>query len=84
MALSGRGIACVPDFSVKNALADGRLKAILHPYVADSNSIHVVWPSGRKMTPKVRVFVDFVCANFGRHLVTRSEEPKRQKARTSA
>ncbi|WP_410866457.1 LysR family transcriptional regulator [Paraburkholderia sp. SIMBA_027] len=84
MALSGRGIACVPDFSVKNALADGRLKAILHPYVADSNSIHVVWPGSRKMTPKVRVFVDFVCANFGRHLVTRSEEPKRQKARTSA
>jgi DNA-binding transcriptional LysR family regulator len=71
LALAGRGIACVPDFSVKNAVADGRLKTVLDTYVADSNTIHVVWPSNRKMTPKVRVFVDFVRANFGKHLVTR-------------
>jgi DNA-binding transcriptional LysR family regulator len=84
MALAGRGIACVPDFSVKNALADGRLKTVLDPHVTDSNTIHVVWPSNRKMTPKVRVFVDFVRAHFGKYLVTKADDPKRQKARPPA
>lgn len=81
MALAGRGIACVPDFSVRTALADGRLKTVLDPYVTGSSSIHVVWPSTRKMTPKVRVFVDFVHTHFGKCLVTKADEPKRQKVR---
>ncbi|WP_429299042.1 LysR family transcriptional regulator [Paraburkholderia sp. GAS199] len=84
MALAGRGIACVPDFAVKNALADGRLKTVLDAYVTDSNSIHVVWPSSRKMTPKVRVFVDFVHAHFGKYLVTKADGSKRQKVRPPA
>ncbi|MBB2926606.1 DNA-binding transcriptional LysR family regulator [Paraburkholderia silvatlantica] len=84
MALAGRGIACVPDFSVKNALADGRLKTILDPYVTGSSNIHVVWPSTRKMTPKVRVFVDFVHIHFGEYLVTNADESKRQKVRRPA
>jgi DNA-binding transcriptional LysR family regulator len=83
MAMAGRGIACVPDFSVKNAVADGRLKTVLHAYVSDSNTIHVVWPSNRKMTPKVRVFVDFVRAHFGSHLVTETDDRKRPGGRRS-
>lgn len=70
MALAGHGIACVPDFSAKNAVADGNLKTVLDTYIADSNTIHIVWPSNRKMTPKVRVFVDFVRAHFANYLVT--------------
>ncbi len=76
MAMAGRGIACMPDFSVNNALADGRLKTVLDPYVTDSNTIHVVWPSSRKMTPKVRVFADFVHAHFRKYLVTKADDPK--------
>jgi DNA-binding transcriptional LysR family regulator len=78
MALEGRGIACLPDFSVKGALADGRLKTVLDAYLADSNTIHVVWPSNRKITPKLRVFVDFVRANFGERLVTEKADPPRR------
>jgi DNA-binding transcriptional LysR family regulator len=84
MALAGRGITCVPDFAVKNSLADGRLKTVLDTYVADSNTFHVVWPSNRRMTPKVRVFVDFVSAHFSQHLVIRSADRKRQAGRRSA
>lgn len=53
MALAGRGIACVPNFSAKNAVADGRLKTVLDTYVTGSDTIHIMWPSNRKMTPKV-------------------------------
>lgn len=29
----GRGVACVPDFAVKDALAKGRLETVLDPYM---------------------------------------------------
>ncbi|MDX5626963.1 MULTISPECIES: LysR family transcriptional regulator [unclassified Brenneria] len=62
-ALQGLGIACLPDFSVQKALADGQLRTVLDDHVERSVSLHVVWPSGRYMTPKLRVFIDFLCAN---------------------
>ncbi|WP_145594217.1 LysR family transcriptional regulator [Yersinia aleksiciae] len=59
-ALRGLGIACLPDFSMGNALLDGKLRTILGDYVKRTINIHVVWPSGRYMTPKLRVFIDFL------------------------
>ncbi|CPR19979.1 LysR family transcriptional regulator [Brenneria goodwinii] len=59
-ALQGLGIACLPDFSVKAALAGGLLRTVLDEYVARTVSLHVVWPSGRYLTPKLRVFIDFL------------------------
>ncbi|MCG8707856.1 hypothetical protein JHU04_001053 [Brenneria sp. 4F2] len=59
-ALRGLGIACLPDFSV----AAGRLRRVLEDYVERTVSLHVVWPSGRYMTPKLRAFIDFLSANL--------------------
>ena len=59
-ALQGLGIACLPDFSIREALADGRLQSVLAPYVEHTGSFHVLWPSGRQVPPKIRVFVDFL------------------------
>lgn len=84
LALAGRGITCAPDFAVKHAVADGRLKTVLDSYVADSNTFHIVWPSNRKMTPKVRVFVDFVRAHFSQHLVIGPDDRKRPRVRRPA
>jgi DNA-binding transcriptional LysR family regulator len=69
LAQSGRGIACVPDFSVKEILADGRLKKVLDSHLAGGSTFHIVWPSSRQMAPKVRVFVDYVVENFSNGLV---------------
>ncbi|SEF14352.1 transcriptional regulator, LysR family [Burkholderia sp. WP9] len=66
----GRGIACVPDFAVKDALAKGRLKSVLDPYMTRSVIFHILWPSSKRMTPKVRAFVDFVVERFGVELLT--------------
>lgn len=60
----GCGIACLPDYAVKDALASGQLKAVLEKHMTRSNTFHVVWPSARQMTPKVRVFVDFMTQKF--------------------
>ena len=67
----GRGIACVPDFSVKAALAEGRLQFVLDTYMTRSTTFRILWPSSRQMTPKVRAFVDFVVETFGKELVTK-------------
>lgn len=59
-ALQGLGIACLPDFSIREALADGRLQPLLTSYVAQTGVFHVLWPSGRQMQPKIRALVDFL------------------------
>lgn len=70
MVKEGRGIACLPDYSVKDALARGELKTILNNYMTDTTTIfHILWPSSRQMTPKVRVFVDYITEIFDSFMV---------------
>ena len=59
-ALLGRGIAFLPDFSIHNMLADGRLVQVL-PGCERSSTFHVLWPASRHPSPKVRALVDFLC-----------------------
>lgn len=61
----GRGIACLPDFSVRDALAAGRLCAVLAEHVRPHTiGLGVLWPSGRHPSPKLRAFIDFLCARL--------------------
>ena len=69
LAQDGQGITCLPDFSIKEALADGKLKTVLDRYMTQSTTFWILWPSSRQMTPKVRVFVDFVAQRFKEGLV---------------
>lgn len=61
-ARQGLGIACVPEFAVRDALQAGELVSILPDQVQRTLNIQVVWPSSRHLTPKLRAFIDFVCA----------------------
>ena len=69
MVKNGRGIACVPDYSVKEMLGTGQVKTILNNVVSHTNTFHMLWPSTRQMTPKVRVFVDFMAEVFNDYMV---------------
>lgn len=64
MAEAGLGIACLPDFFVANALAEGRLKPVLERYVQDHRTISILWPSSRQPLPKVRAFVEFMASRL--------------------
>jgi DNA-binding transcriptional LysR family regulator len=68
LVMAGRGIACVPDFAVKSALVAGDLRLVLDGHMTRSTTFRILWPSSRQMSPKLRVFVDYVVANFGRGL----------------
>lgn len=61
-ARQGRGIACLPDFSVFSHLADGSLCRVLPDQARRTNTFNILWPSSKHPSPKVRVLIDFLCA----------------------
>lgn len=69
----GRGITCVPDFSVKQDLVQGNLELVLDSYMTRSFSFQILWPSSKQLSPKVRAFVDFFSREFGRQLVSKTK-----------
>lgn len=65
-AMRGEGIAYVPDHTVSKALGDGSLVTLLDDHLDAPGVFHLLWPSGRHMMPKLRVFIDFVDAQLMR------------------
>lgn len=63
-ANQGLGLAYLPDFLVRDAVAAGTLRPVLAPYVKHGGLFSVLWPSSRHLSPKLRVFVDFICAHL--------------------
>lgn len=59
-AIEGIGIAYMPDFLARVAIAGGALRSVLDSHIADAGQFSVVWPSSRQLSPKLRAFVDFV------------------------
>lgn len=64
--LAGLGIARTPSFICGDALRAGQLVRLL-PEWGDSQEpfINAVYPAGRNLSPKVRVFIDFLVEQFG-------------------
>ncbi|MFJ4192673.1 LysR substrate-binding domain-containing protein [Pseudomonas sp. NPDC089534] len=59
-AVDGHGIACMPDFLAGEALASGALETVLDEHMQDQGQFWALWPSSRHLSPKIRVFVDFM------------------------
>jgi DNA-binding transcriptional LysR family regulator len=58
--MKGFGIGCMPDFLAQDAIASGALRTVLQDYVQGDGKFQALWPSNRNLSPKVRVFVDFI------------------------
>ena len=63
LAELGVGIACVPDFAVRRQLSDGTLVRVLEDSIAQTEAFQATWPSSRFISPKLRVFLDFLVKN---------------------
>lgn len=63
-ALAGVGIACLPDFAIRQHLLEGRLVHLLPDCVDQPGPFHLVWPSGKHPVPKLRTLIDFLQANL--------------------
>ncbi|CAI8915178.1 LysR family transcriptional regulator [Pseudomonas donghuensis] len=59
-AIRDRGITCIPDFTVRQQLQRGDLVTVLDDYMERRGSFYLLWPSGRQVPPRLRVFIDFM------------------------
>ncbi len=63
-AEAGIGIALVPTFILGKALHEGRLVEVLPNALHEPLGIYAVYPEGRFVQPKLRVFIDFLADAF--------------------
>ncbi|MGO3711292.1 LysR family transcriptional regulator [Alcaligenes aquatilis] len=79
-ALQGLGIAYLPEFSIREPLADGRLQTVLADHAQRTGVFYILWPASKHPSPKVRAFVDFLCA---RVFPAALDKPQTQPSRVS-
>lgn len=63
--LGGLGVAILPTFIVGRDVQAGRLQAVLSEFVPTDQHIYAVYLPNRHLSPKVRVFIDFLLERFG-------------------
>ncbi len=63
--LAGLGVVLLPSEVVAPALEDGRLVELLPGYRPPAPPMHLLYGPDRRLTPKLRSFIDFAVARFG-------------------
>lgn len=61
---AGLGIAMLPSDRCASAVREGVLEHVLPDWASPETPAHVVYPSTRHLSPKVRVFVDHLVASM--------------------
>ncbi len=60
----GLGLAQMPLFHVQRDLAEGHLQRILPDHPVPNVPVSVLYPRNRQLSPRVRVFIDWVVQRF--------------------
>ena len=66
IATAGMGIMLQPLELVRDELDAGRLVQLLPAYSAPTRPMHILYAPDRRLTPKLRSFIDFAVETFGR------------------
>jgi LysR family transcriptional activator of dmlA len=64
--LDGLGIVMRAEWDIERHLKSGRLVQVLPQYHTPDADIHAIYPPRHQLAARVRTFVDFVAAAFGR------------------
>lgn len=76
--ISGAGISMNALWSVHEELSSGLLKRVLPDYeAAEENVLWMIYPKSNVLSPKVRVFMDFLIAKIGKNPPWESELPEK-------
>ena len=62
--LAGLGIIQAPTYSVRDAIAAGRLVPLLEDWQQQTIPVHVIYAPNRYLSAKVRVFIDWIVELF--------------------
>ncbi|SFP16915.1 DNA-binding transcriptional regulator, LysR family [Cohaesibacter marisflavi] len=65
LCLAGLGVMLQPIELVENEIANGNLVSLLPDYPIPTRPMHLVFAPDRRMTPKLRSFIDFAVELFG-------------------
>jgi LysR family transcriptional regulator, transcriptional activator for dmlA len=65
-ALAGHGIVMRAEWDVARYLRSGRLRQVLEQWQTPPADIYAVYPQRHQTSARVRVFVDFLAAHFGK------------------
>lgn len=63
--LKGLGIAQLPDYYVDPYLRSGELVSVLDTFQDTGTAVWAVYPRHRHLSPKVRLFIDFLAEHLG-------------------
>jgi DNA-binding transcriptional LysR family regulator len=63
-ALAGCGVTYLPTWLIANELVSGQLERLLSHDLAETASIHAIWPATRTLAPKIRIVVDELVRRF--------------------
>ena len=63
-AMSGLGIVMLPDYVFKTELSQHLLVPVLDEFCTQKISVFALFPYTKHVTPKVRVFIDFLIEQF--------------------
>jgi len=66
-AVAGLGVVLQPCELVSNALREGTLIRLLPQFSVPTTPMNILYSFDRRMTPKLRSFLDFAIEAFGRH-----------------
>jgi DNA-binding transcriptional LysR family regulator len=66
-AVAGLGITTGPTFILGSYLTDGSLIRIMENYRQRAPGIYALYPPGRMLPRRIRVFADFLAERFGEH-----------------
>lgn len=64
-ALAGMGLLLQPRELLEQALASGEVVRVLPEYKVPTRPMHILYAPDRRITPKLRSFIDFSIAAFG-------------------
>lgn len=68
MAVAGAGLTCLFSYQVDQHEKAGRLVRVLKEFEPPAVPIHILYPAGRNMSPKVRLFIDHAAQGLRRSL----------------
>jgi len=64
----GLGLVQVPNYRVQDDLARGILVEVLPRFPPTPSPVYVLYPQNRQLSPRVRVFIDWLSAEFAARL----------------
>jgi DNA-binding transcriptional LysR family regulator len=67
LARLGLGLIQVPRYHVAADLAAGKLVEVLKAFPPTPSPVSLLYPHNRQLSPRVRVFIDWLAATFARH-----------------